>query len=262
MHRRPVLSTIFAALAVVAACTASQEAVQVQLDVQLDASGISPTTNDAGWAVELTTARIAASDLQFTILGEMHGATASLGGRLSDWLLARAWAHPGHYAGGDVTGELAGDFIFDWLGHDGMKLGAADMLIGDYNGLNFTFRAATAADGLEATDPLLGHAVHFVGVARKAGQEVGFTAVLDLAAGTQVVGAPFEDTVDAASVDPIEFQFLPRDPIEGKSLFDGLDFAALDDDADGSVSIGPGDEAHNILRRTLQSHVHYNASPR
>ena len=86
--------------------------------------------------------------------------------------------------------------------------------------------------------------------------------IQDIAAGTQVVGAPFEDTVDAASVDPIEFQFLPTDPIEGKSLFDGLDFAALDDDADGSVSIGPGDEAHNILRRTLQSHVHYNASPR
>lgn len=238
------------------ACTPSQEAVHVPLDVALDASGITPSTNDAGWTVELTTARIAVTDLQFTILGEMHGASASLG----DWLISRAWAHPGHYSGGDITGELAGDFVLDWNAHDGMKLGTADMLTGDYNGVNFTFRAAVAADGLAAADPLTGHAAHFVGVARKDKQAVAFTAILDIAAGTQVVGAPFEDTVDATSVDPIEFQFLPTDPVEGKSLFDGLDFAALDDDADGSVTIAPGDESHNILRRTLQSHVHYNAS--
>lgn len=254
MLKRHVLTTMLAATA----CTPSQESVHVLLDVQLDASGIMPTTNDGDWVVELTTVRIAVTDLQFTILGEMHGASASLGG----WLISRAWAHPGHYAGGDVTGELAGDFILDWTGHDGMKLGTADMLTGDYNGMNFNFRAAVAADGLEAADPLLGHTAHLVGTARKGEQELAFTAVLDVAAGTQLVGAPFEDTVEAASVDPIEVQFLPTDPVEAKSLFDGLDFAALDPDGDGVVSIAPGDEAHNILRRTLQSHVHYNATPK
>lgn len=248
-------------LLVLTACTPSQEPVHVQLDVMLDASGIAPTTNDLGWEVELTTARVAASDLQFSILGEMHGASAWV----PSWILGRAWAHPGHYSGGDVTGEMAGEFILDWLARDGMKLGEADMLVGDYNGMNFTFRAAAASDGLAADDPLIGHAAQFVGVARKGEVEVAFTALLDIAAGTQLVGAPFEDTIDATATAPIEVQFLPTDPVEAKSLFDGLDFAALDEldmTSDGAATISPGDEAHNILRRTLQSHVHYNATPK
>ncbi len=244
-------------LFVAAACAPSQEPVHVTLDVELDATGLSATTNDAGWTVELTTARIAAKDLQFTILGEMHGASASLGG----WLLARAWAHPGHYAGGDVTGELVGEFILDWTAHDGMKLGGADVLVGDYNGLNFTFRSAAVADGLAAADPLLGHTAQLAGTARKGEAVVMFTALLDVDAGAQMVGAPFEDTVEASSTAPIELQLLPTDPTGGGSLFDGLDFAALDDDGDGVVAIAPGEAAHNILRRTLQSHVHYNATP-
>ncbi len=254
---RPVLTTLL----LLTACTPSQEVAHVLLPVALDGSATSTTTNDAGWTIELSTARIAATDIQFSILGEMHGATASLAG----WIVGRAWAHPGHYAGGDVTGELPGDFLFDWFARDGEVLGMADMLVGDYNGMNFTFRAATVADGLAASDPLLGHAAHFAGVARKGEAEVTFTALLDIDAGTQLVGAPFEDTVDAGSTAPIELQFLPTDPVEGTSLFDGLDFAeldALDSSTDGTASIKPGDAAHNILRRVLQSHVHYNATPK
>jgi len=256
MHQRSVLSSIFIVTSV--ACMPSQEAARVQLEVQLDASGITASTNDAGWTVELTTVRLAVSDIQFTILGEMHGASASLGG----WFYSRAWAHPGHYAGGDVTGELPGAFILDWTAADGSTLGTAELLTGDYNGMNFTFRAAVAADGLAATDPLLGHAGHFAGTARKGEQTLTFTAVFDIPAGTQLVGAPFEDSVEASSVAPIELQFLPTDPVEGASLFAGVDFAALDPDGDGVVSIGPGDEAHNIVRRALQTHVHYNATPK
>lgn len=250
MLKRHLLTTMLAAIA----CAPSQEAVHVQLDVELDASGILPTRNDGDWVVELTTVRIAVTDLQFTILGEMHRASASLGG----WLISRAWAHPGHYAGGDVTGELAGDFILDWSA--GVKLGTADLLAGEYQGMNFTFRAAVVADGLTAADPLLGHTAHLTGRALKGEQQIDFTAVLDVAAGTQMVGAPFEDTVQASRVSPIVVRFLLTDPVEGTSLFDGLDFAALDSDGDGVVSIGPGDEAHNILRRTLQAHVHYSAT--
>ncbi|HEY0136005.1 MAG TPA: hypothetical protein VGB85_18090 [Nannocystis sp.] len=257
MQKLPVLASIF----VMMACTPSQEATRVPLGVVLDGSGITETTNDAGWTVTLTTARVAASNLQFSIQGEMHAATASLGG----WIVARAWAHPGHYAGGDVTGELIGDFVLDWLGSDGMTLGTADMLAGDYNGMNFTFRAATVADGLAADDPLLGHTAQLAGVARKGDVEVAFTAIVDVDANTQLVGAPFEDTIDAGATAPIEVRFLPTDPVAGTSLFDGLDFAALDaldKSTDGVAAVSPGDVAHNILRRTLQSHVHYNASPK
>ena len=242
-------------LAVGLACTPSQEAVRVQLEVELDASTVDDSTNDLGWTVTLTAAKIAVKDLQFTIQGEMHDATAWLEG----WLIRRAWAHPGHYAGGDVTGELVGEFVLDWVGHDGMALGTGDLLTGDYNGINFTFRTAGEGDGLAGDDPLSGHTAYFAGVARKGGEEVAFTAALDVNAGTQMVGAPFELSVDADTKVKIGIQLEATDPVEDKSLFDGLDFMALDDDGDGTVAIAPGDEAHNIFVRTIQSHVHYNA---
>lgn len=247
--------TIGVVLALGLACAPSQEAVRVELGVELDASTVADSTNDLGWTVTLTEARIAVKDLQFTIQGEMHGATAWLDG----WLIRRAWAHPGHYAGGDVTGELVGEFVFDWFAGDGAALGTADLLTGDYNGFNFSFRAAGEGDGLAADDPLVGHTARFSGVARKDGAEVAFTAALDVKAGTQMVGAPFELTVEAETTAKIGIQLEATDPVESKSMFDGLDFGALDDDADGSVDIAPGSPAHNIFVRTIQSHVHYNA---
>lgn len=237
------------------ACAPSQEAVRVQLGVALDASTVADSTNDHGWTVALSEARIAVKDLQFTIQGEMHGSTAWLEG----WLIRRAWAHPGHYSGGDVTGELVGEFVFDWVGHDGMMLGTGELLTGDYNGINFTFRAAGPSDGLAADDPLSGHTAYFSGVAHKDGEAIAFTAALDVNAGTQMVGAPFEMTVEADTRATIAIQLEATDPVEGRSMFDGLDFAALDEDADGVVDIAPGSAAHNIFVRTIQSHVHYNA---
>ncbi len=71
-----------------------------------------------------------------------------------------------------------------------------------------------------------------------------------------MVGAPFELVITDATRSTLGIQLLPTDPVESNSLFDGLDFAALDEDRDGVVEIVPGDEAHNILRRTLQSHAH------
>jgi hypothetical protein len=256
MPIRPVHAAIFTLLT---ACTPSQEATRVELDVALDDAAVEASTNDLGWTVELTEARIAASDVQFTILGEMHGAIASW---VPSWILGRAWAHPGHYAGGDVTGEMTGDFILDWIAHPGMKLGTAEMLTGVYHGLNFTFRATGANDKLAADDPLLGHTAHFVGTAHKDELAIAFTIQVDIDANTQLVGAPFDLEVTEDHQATLVVQFLPQDHVEDDSLFDGLDFGVLDDDDDGKVSIVPGDTAHNIFRRTLQSHVHYNVTTR
>lgn len=244
-------------LGVVVGCAPSQEAVRVQLEVALDGSTVTASTNDLGWTVTLTDARIAAQDLQFTVLGEMHegGATAWLEG----WLVRRAWAHPGHYAGGDVTGELVGSFVFDWIARDGVALGTADMLVGDYNGFNFLFRKAGEGDGLAEGDPMIGHTAYFAGVASKDGVDVAFTAALDVSEGTLMVGAPLELSVEADTKLEIGVQLEATDPVEGKSMFDGLDFGALDDDGDDEVVIEPGTAAHNIFVRTIQSHVHYNA---
>lgn len=241
--------------ALLTGCAPSQEAARVELAVAVDGSAVAETTSDLGWAVTLTEARVAAADLQFTIQGEMHGATAWLEG----WLVRRAWAHPGHAAGGDVTGELVGEFVLDWFGGDGATLGAAEVLAGEYNGFNFSFRTAGAGDGLADGDPLLGHTAYFAGVARKDGAEVAFTAALDVAAGTEMIGGPFDLTVTAATTAKIGILLETTDPVERASLFDGVDFAALDDDGDGQADIAPGSAEHNILVRTVQSHVHYKA---
>ncbi len=240
------------------ACAPSQEAQRVQLEVEVDDAALVSGDNDLGWRIELGAARIAVMDVQFSILGEGHEASAWL----PSWVIGRAWAHPGHLSGGDVTGELGGAFILDWTGAGGMRLGTAELLTGGYQGLNFGFRAAAESDPLVADDPLLGHTAHFAGTASKAGQVVTFTAQVDIEAGTQMVGAPFELEVVPTSAAPVVLQLFPIDPIEGLSLFDGLDFAALDGDGDGVVAIVPGDDAHNFLRRTVQSHVHYGAVER
>lgn len=253
----PTRSTPMTLLLLLTACAPSQEATRVELDVTLDDAALETSTNDMGWTVELSEARIAVTDVQFTILGEMHGAIASW---VPSWILGRAWAHPGHYAGGDVTGEMTGDFILDWIGHPGMKLGTAEMLTGIYHGMNFTFRATGAVDELAADDPLMGHTAHFSGTAHKDALAINFTVQVDIDANAQLVGAPFDLELTADHQTGLRMQFLPQDHVEDASLFDGLDFGVLDDDGDGTVSIVPGDTAHNIFRRTLQSHVHYDVA--
>jgi len=228
------------------------------MPVEIDASELVASTSDLGWTVKLTTVRLAVTDIQFTILGEMHEGGAAAW--VPSWILSRAWAHPGHDAGGDVTGELPGSFVLDWSRHDGMSMGVAEMLTGDYNGMNFTLRIADANDRLADDDPLLGHTAHFAGTATRGGITITFIALL--ISNVQVVGAPFGLLITDATKDTIGIQVLPTDPVGGKSLFDGLDFAALDEDRDGMVAIVPGDEAHNTFRRSLQSHVHYDAVQR
>jgi len=252
MHRWILGATL------VVGCTPSEEAQRVQLEVEVEDAALMAGDNDLGWRVELGAARLAVSDLQFTILGEMHEASAWL----PSWVLGRAWAHPGHLSGGDVTGELTGEFVLDWVAGGGRRLGTAEMLTGVYQGLNFGFRAAAASDGLPADDPLLGHSAYFAGTASKAGQTITFTAQIDVDAGTQMVGAIFDLEVERTDQASISIQLVPVDPIDGFSLFDGLDFAALDPDGDGVVTIVPGDAAHNFVRRTVQSHVHYGAVDR
>lgn len=240
-------------LATCLACTPSQEAVRVELPVVVDGAALVDAATDLGWTIRLDAARVAVADLEFTILGEMHAAW-----RPWDLVIARAWAHPGHYAGGDVTGALTGQFVLDWIAGDGAELGRAELLTGQYHGMNFAFRRA---DELPATDPLAGHTAWFSGVAAKDGVEVAFTAALDVDAGGAVIGAPFDLAVDADAAATIGVQLRARDPETGAHLFDAVDFAALDPDGDGQAAIAPGDDAHNVVRRALQSHVFYLVVP-
>lgn len=232
-------------------CAGSEEAATVSLPVTTMGSPMQPATTDLGYQVQVERMRIAVVGIQFTIEGEMHAATPAPGTAL----------HPGHSSGGEVTGELPGSFILAWTGQPQPVLGDGTLLVGDYHGANFAFRAADARDNLPAGDPLLGHTFHITGTITKAGTTRPFDAVFDVEPGAQIIGAVFEDTVTEASAETLAMTFYPTDPSEHDTAFDGVDFFALPTTASGAIEIRPGSAEHNVIRRTIQTHDHYGVLP-
>src|SRR6478735_7939545 len=100
-HMRTLRSAL--ALFLLVGCQPAQEAPRLELPLVVDESGIETTTNDLGFDITLSEARMAVRDFQFTTAGELH--TASLSQKLWSFLIPAALAHPGHYEGGEVIGE-------------------------------------------------------------------------------------------------------------------------------------------------------------
>jgi hypothetical protein len=239
------------ALVAFVGCSGSEEAATVVLPVATSASALATATTDLGYAVQISEIRIAVSTVQFTIEGETHADTA-----VKQTSTVLPPPHPGHSAGGEVTGELPGDFVLVWNGATQSLLGNGTLIVGDYHGANFAFRAAGAEDLLPAGDPLLGHTFHVVGTVSKGGTTKPFSAVLDVEVDAEVIGAPFEDVVTELSTETLALEFYPTDPYEGDTPFDGVDFFQLPETA-GAIAIAPGSTAHNIIRRAIQTHDHY-----
>lgn len=242
----------------VASCGDPSEAPRVELPVVVSASGITPVTTDLGYEVEVTSARVVIHDIAFTVAGEIH--TASLWRTLSDAILPTAHAHPGHYQGGEVTGELRGNFVVNWTADDGRELGVATLIAATYNAANFTFGRGSAED-LGDEDPLVGHTAVLSGAATRGGQTTTFTIIVDSPKDRELVGAPFEATLGADAAGTLNLRFNTVDVLEGDTVFDAIDFSALDADSDGVVVIEPGvaevEDAYNTFRRVFQTHDHY-----
>lgn len=248
----PLLVTLLAA----ATCD-SQEAPRITVPVVVDTTAIAPALTDLGYTVTLTRARMALRDLQFTTGGETH---TSLLERAARWALPSAHAHPGHSAGGEITGELTGPLIVDWL-NEGAPLGQASLIVGRYQGVNFTFRRAGATE-VSADDPLAGHTHHAEGTASKEGRTITFSAVIDIDDGTRLVGARFAHEVKAGDVTMLGLRLSPVDPTDtNDTLWNGIDFFALAG-TQPVVAIRPGEGSHNQLRRAFQVHDHYDIAKR
>lgn len=261
MNRRTVAYVSVLSLFTLHACGSPEEAPRVEMAVATDSSAVAIVTNDLGYEVELTEARATVENLAFTIAGEAH--TASLWRKVSDFLIPTAYAHPGHFQGGDVTGELRGRFILNWLPHSNAEIGTATLLAGVYKSANFTFVHASADDGVASDDALLGHTAILRGRATRGATSVEFVALIDSPEGRELIGAPFEFEVKEDSRERLGVRLATQDPLEGDTLFDGLDFAALDTDGDGEVVIEESSseaaivDAYNLLRRTFQTHDHF-----
>ena len=239
---------------VCAACDfESSIAPRVELPVVVDSEGMVEFVNAEGYTIHITRMRVAFENVEFTTGGETHMAMLR---PLVDLVIPTAYAHPNHYAGGEVIGEMDGRFVVDWLA-DGAQLGTAVLIESDYNGANFVFTRARPGDGIDASDPIVGHTFEIAGEATKDGETWTFSGFVDEDEGRRVIGLPFELDVDATSDETLGLQLLPKDPSEGDTAFDDLDFAALDDDGDGLVAIVPGEPAGNVLKKHLQIHDHY-----
>lgn len=221
----------------VTACGGTEGAPTVELPVETGSALPGHAETDLGYAVQLARTRVAVTGIQFTIAGEQH-----------------AYWHPGHSGGGEVTGELPGDFVLEWAGQ-ARVLGTASLIVGDYRGANFALRAATAAD-VSSDDPLLGHTFHLVGTVAKGSESRALDIVLDVEPDTYVIGAPFDARIEETTTTPLALIFLPTDPNEGDTPFDTIDFFALPQSGN-VIQIRPGSEPHNLVRRAIQTHDHF-----
>lgn len=236
----------------------SSQAARVPLPVVVDGSGMVDFANDEGYAIRMTTMRVAFDNVEFTTSGEMH---ATLLHKLGGLVIPTVYAHPGHYGGGQVIGEMNGRFVVDWL-QDGATLGDATMLEGSYDGANFVFTRARASDGITVDDPIIGHTMEIAGEATRDGTTWTFHGFIDQDEGRRVVGLPL--ALELREGDDVELglQVLMIDPFEADTALDHLDFAVLDADGDGRVELVTGDPGYNTLVKQLQVHDQYEVTIR
>lgn len=245
---QPTRLGAMAGLVVALSCVGPSEAARVSVPVEVS-RGLEASTTDQRYRVELREAWLAFDGVRFAREGEAHA-----------WLRprgpSRALAHPGHYTEGEVTGELSGRFAVDFVADGGATLMDAELITGAYTSANFRFDFAPLSD-------IPGeHTAVLRGSASRDGETVNFVVVIDAPPDRELIGAPFAATIDAASA-AITFAFTPTDPLEGDTLFDGVDFAALDADGDGELELspdapdGPMLDAYASVRRTFLTHDHY-----
>lgn len=252
----PALAAGLLSTALLCGCAFDSElAERTTARVVVDGASVTAIDTDLGYRVELAHCRVAVDTLELTTDGETH---ASLLRPVWDLVVPDAFAHPGHHAGGEVVGELSGRYVFDWR-DDGALIGEATLLEAEYSGANFSFTRARLGDGVTPDDPIVGHTFEIVGTATLEDETWQFRVLLDQDEGRRVVGLPLELDLRADDGEEIELglQLFPLDPVEGDTLFDGIDFAMLDDDGDHVITIEPDTEAYNVLRRSTQAHDHY-----
>lgn len=247
-----VLCLICAITLATAACEEPQEAQRISLPVKIDASGMVEVTTDLGYVVRLTSAKLALGDFIFQVSGEEHVAEQRL--QLLDLLIPAAIAHPGHFEGGAVTGELLGNFIAEWSTGDPNELGAATLLPGRYSSFGFSFSYAPkdAPDKEHAE-----HTAVLKGVATRDDRETGFTVLLDSPVGRMLRDAPVDMVITGNSVGALNFQLLTASALSDATLFDEVDFQTLSEGADAHITIQRSDEdtqaAYNSILRAFQS---------
>lgn len=238
---RLVAGHIAAGLAL-AGCGESEQSEHVEAELAIDSSALESVTTDLGYEVEVSVVRVAVRDFAFQAPPE--GAATSFLERASEYLIPVAHAHPGHSEGGQTTGELPGRFVVDFSDGDA-EIGAADLLVGRYESVEFVFDRATE-DAVSASDPLLGHTFQVEGTATKGDFSLDFRFLVDAPVGRLLEDALAEFEIESGEEPTLAFRFAMREPYADATLFDSVDFGALEVAADAGMA-GAGGAAPSLV---------------
>lgn len=259
-HVLPWLSTLTATVLTLA-CAEPEAPEMTEIFISADRRGLVEDTTNLGYVVALTEARLVMENLELAVNGQPHGVSWH---RLYRELLAPvAFAHPEHLYGGEVVGTLPGRFVVDWLQDDRARVGLATLRVDRYASANFVLGRAALADGLNAADPLLGHTALLSGTATRNGFTRAFRVLIDSPLERMLVGVPFDVEITAETPAELGFQLLSVDPFEHDSLFDDVDFAALDPNAASAMELREDTtnvdirDAYYAVRRRFQTHDHF-----
>lgn len=260
MKNKTVCLSLVGFVLVLAGCGDLEESPRLEVPMGVEASGIIPVTTNFGYEVTLTAARVAAQNFSFAVAGEVDTAFLQ---QLRNLFIARAYAHPGHFQGGEVTGEMTGQFILDWFDTSNSNLGLATMIAGQYTSSNFVFGRASEEYGVLPDDPLYGHTALLIGEAVSDSINIEFTIIIDSPIDRELLGIPFEVDIGTVSDSQIGLRLLTKDGFGGESsLFDDIDFGELDAEGGGQVTItpeseGPASVAYDRFRRKFQTHDYF-----
>ncbi|NUN13837.1 MAG: hypothetical protein HUU55_09400 [Myxococcales bacterium] len=254
-------------------CTDAQESKRATVPIFVDQSPLQPAVTNLGYTVQLDSARMVVRNVQFTIGGETH--VAHFDGTGSKFVsstfaylkgifgVALAQAHPGHYQGGEITGEMPGRFLLNWFSAASAELGSATLLEGKYLAANFTLDYGEMADGLDGEDPLVGATAVLTGTATKDGATTPFVVIVVAPENRAVVGVPCEVTVADDVAQQLKLGFSLADPLENDTLFDDVDFGAMWIDKTAPLRLADdvvdqtAKEAFFAVRNALLSHDHF-----
>ena len=247
-----------ASFALTAACNEPKEAPKVELSVYTEANQWSSFITDLNYEIELERVQLVAKDLNFTTSGQLHSST--LWKEITSSIISKVHAHPGHSQGGEVIGELMGEFLFEWSPGVRKFLGVATLIAGQYSAAEFTFGYGSM-ESSSSNDQLMDHSILLSGTATKNEQVLSFLITVDSPSDRKLIGVPFDAMVKANLNGELVIRFHGTDPSEINSIFDQVDFVVLDQDDDSVVVIGPDivtvEDTYNIIRRSLLTHDHY-----
>jgi len=224
-------------------CPGGEEPALVSVPIEAVSAQPATFTTALGYDIDLDTGVIVLGALQFhepKSVEELNMEAPMARALRSVWGPAVAHAHPGHDMSGNVKGEWARTTFLDLLS-PATVVGDGSFYEGAYETASLTLHqdGADGDAGLDASSPAAGHTLVLSGTADDGDGPISFDLVVDHT--KTILGIPFDATVAESDIPAVT---LTVDPAE---ILGHLEFAELDTDADGTVTVADEAVTHPLL---------------